>query len=79
MHLLVVDACVTITVLVLVFHRVSVSRSQDIPFFGPTIPEDAAFDKNEIFREFMLTKRMLHVILIASFASIGIQGISCVY
>lgn len=49
----------TITVLVLVFHRVSVSRSQDIPFFGPPIPEDAAFDKNEIFREFMLTKCML--------------------
>ena len=32
------------------------SRSQDIPFFGPTIPEGVAFDKNELFREFILTK-----------------------
>ena len=36
--------------------RVAVSRSQDIPFFGPAIPEDAAFDKNDMFREFVLTK-----------------------
>ena len=38
------------------FYRVAVTRSQDIPYFGPTIPEGAKFDSNETFREFLLTK-----------------------
>ncbi len=36
--------------------RVAVSRSTDIPFFGPPIPEGAIFDKNDTFTDFLLTK-----------------------
>ncbi len=39
-----------------VLFRISVTRSNDIPFFGPPIPEGAVFDKNENFRDFLLTK-----------------------
>ena len=35
---------------------VAVSRSTDVPFFGPPIPEGAVFDKNGNFRDFLLTK-----------------------
>jgi hypothetical protein len=37
-------------------YRVAVTRSQDVPYFGPPIPEGGLFDKNEHFREFFLTK-----------------------
>ena len=36
--------------------RVAVTRSQDIPYFGPHIPEGGVFDKNEHFKEFFLAK-----------------------
>ena len=32
------------------------SRSTDIPYFGPHIPEGAVFDKDENFKDFLLTK-----------------------
>ena len=38
--------------------RVAVTRSHDIPYFGPEIPDNAVFDKNQNFREFILTKCM---------------------
>ena len=34
----------------------SVTRSYDVPFFGPPIPKEAVFDKNEEFRNFLLAK-----------------------
>nr|XP_039270889.1 signal-induced proliferation-associated 1-like protein 1 isoform X1 [Styela clava] len=37
-------------------YRIAVTRSQDIPAFGPLIPKDALFPKSETFREFLLTK-----------------------
>lgn len=37
-------------------YRIAVSRSQDIPYFGPSIPEGAVFDKNDLFKEFLLVK-----------------------
>ena len=40
-------------------NRVAVTRSQDIPYFGPEIPDNAVFDKNQNFKEFILTKCML--------------------
>ena len=39
--------------------RVAITRSHDIPYFGPEIPDNAVFDKNQNFREFILTKCML--------------------
>ena len=38
--------------------RIAVTRSRDIPYFGPSIPEGAVFDKDDQFREFLLAKRM---------------------
>ena len=37
--------------------RVAVSRSSDVPYFGPSIPEGGIFQKSEKFRNFLLTKR----------------------
>ena len=36
--------------------RVSVARSYDVPMFGPAIPFDGTFEKNESFRQFLLAK-----------------------
>ena len=36
--------------------RVAVTRTQDIPYFGPSIPEGAVFDKDDQFRDFLLAK-----------------------
>ena len=36
--------------------RVSVTRSYDVPFFGPPIPKEGVFDKNDEFRNFLLAK-----------------------
>ena len=36
--------------------RVAVARSQDIPYFGPEIAEGGIYDKNELFKEFLLAK-----------------------
>lgn len=35
---------------------VAVTRSKDMPSFGPPIPEDVTFPKSSVFREFLLTK-----------------------
>ncbi|XP_065051814.1 uncharacterized protein LOC135681326 isoform X2 [Rhopilema esculentum] len=37
-------------------YRVAVSRSQDVPEFGPPIPPDSTFRKNKAFRDFLLSK-----------------------
>jgi len=37
-------------------YRVAVARSQDIPYFGPVIPEGAVFDKDDQFKEFLLAQ-----------------------
>lgn len=37
-------------------YRVSVSRSKDVPVFGPAIPADATFPKSKAFAEFLLAK-----------------------
>ena len=36
--------------------RVAVSRSQDVPDFGPPIPPDSVFKSNKAFRDFLLSK-----------------------
>ena len=36
--------------------RVAVSRSNDVPYFGPAIPETGTFQKSEKFRNFILAK-----------------------
>ncbi|KAL1121932.1 hypothetical protein AAG570_003340 [Ranatra chinensis] len=38
------------------FYRVAVTRSKDVPVFGPPIPEGATFPKSETFAEFLLAK-----------------------
>ena len=35
---------------------VAVSRSKDVPAFGPTIPENAKFPKSSEFADFLLAK-----------------------
>ncbi len=37
-------------------HSVAVARSQDVPAFGPPIPEDATFPNSTVFRDFLLAK-----------------------
>lgn len=37
-------------------HSVAVSRSSDVPSFGPPIPKDVTLPKSTVFREFLLTK-----------------------
>lgn len=37
-------------------YRVAVSRSKDVPTFGPQIPHGAVFPKSKAFRDFILTK-----------------------
>uniref|UniRef100_A0AAY4BWX5 Signal-induced proliferation-associated 1-like protein 1 n=1 Tax=Denticeps clupeoides TaxID=299321 RepID=A0AAY4BWX5_9TELE len=37
-------------------YSVAVTRSRDVPAFGPPIPEDVTFPKSTVFREFLLTK-----------------------
>ena len=32
------------------------TRSYDVPFFGPPLPKEGVFDKNEEFRNFLLAK-----------------------
>ena len=39
-----------------VFSRVAVSRSKDVPPFGPNIPAGAKFGKQKAFADFLLTK-----------------------
>lgn len=38
------------------YYSVSVSRSKDVPAFGPHIPENIKFPKSEEFAEFLLAK-----------------------
>ena len=38
------------------FLRVAVSRSKDVPPFGPNIPAGAKFGKQKAFADFLLTK-----------------------
>lgn len=38
------------------FFSVAVSRSKDVPAFGPPIPENARFVRSKEFRDFLLTK-----------------------
>jgi len=40
----------------LTFLRVAVSRSKDVPPFGPNIPAGAKFGKQKAFADFLLTK-----------------------
>ncbi|CAB1342579.1 unnamed protein product [Coregonus sp. 'balchen'] len=35
---------------------VAVTRSRDVPSFGPPIPEDVSFPKSSVFRDFLLAK-----------------------
>ncbi|KAF1414187.1 Rap1 GTPase-activating protein 1, partial [Spheniscus humboldti] len=37
-------------------HRVSVTARDDVPFFGPPLPDPAVFRKGPEFQEFLLTK-----------------------
>jgi len=37
-------------------YRVAVTARDDVPFFGPTLPQPAIFTKGEEFRQFILTK-----------------------
>ncbi|KAG1713971.1 Signal-induced proliferation-associated 1-like protein 1 [Nymphon striatum] len=37
-------------------YRIAVSRSKDVPVFGPPIPTDATFPKSKNFSEFLLAK-----------------------
>uniref|UniRef100_A0A6Q2YZ00 Signal-induced proliferation-associated 1 like 1 n=1 Tax=Esox lucius TaxID=8010 RepID=A0A6Q2YZ00_ESOLU len=37
-------------------YSVAVTRSRDVPSFGPPIPEDVTFPKSSVFREFLLAK-----------------------
>ncbi|XP_042216214.1 rap1 GTPase-activating protein 1-like isoform X3 [Homarus americanus] len=37
-------------------YRVSVTARSDVPFFGPTLPPTAIFEKGPQFKEFLLTK-----------------------
>ena len=37
-------------------YRVAVSRSKDVPPFGPNIPAGAKFGKQKAFADFLLTK-----------------------
>nr|XP_056703456.1 signal-induced proliferation-associated 1-like protein 3 [Euleptes europaea] len=39
-----------------VCYSVAVTRSKDVPPFGPAIPSRAAFRKSDVFREFLLAK-----------------------
>ncbi|XP_039217772.1 signal-induced proliferation-associated 1-like protein 3 isoform X2 [Crotalus tigris] len=39
-----------------VCYSVAVTRSKDVPPFGPTIPSQAAFHKSDVFRDFLLAK-----------------------
>ena len=39
-----------------IFFRVAVSRSKDVPPFGPNIPAGAKFGKQKAFADFLLTK-----------------------
>ena len=36
---------------------VAVTRLRDVPYFGPALPENGRFKKNEMFKELLLTKR----------------------
>lgn len=37
-------------------YRVTVTARDDVPFFGPTLPTPAVFNKGSEFKEFLLTK-----------------------
>ncbi|XP_032083719.1 signal-induced proliferation-associated 1-like protein 3 isoform X1 [Thamnophis elegans] len=37
-------------------YSVAVTRSKDVPPFGPTIPSQATFHKSDVFRDFLLAK-----------------------
>ena len=42
--------------LICAISQVSVTARDDVPFFGPTLPQPAIFNKGNDFREFLLTK-----------------------
>ena len=35
----------------------AVARLSDVPYFGPALPENGKFKKNQEFKELLLTKR----------------------
>lgn len=37
-------------------YKVSVAARDDVPFFGPTLPQPSVFSKGPEFKEFLLTK-----------------------
>uniref|UniRef100_A0A1I8AAQ5 Rap-GAP domain-containing protein n=1 Tax=Steinernema glaseri TaxID=37863 RepID=A0A1I8AAQ5_9BILA len=39
-----------------VYYRVAVTARDDVPFFGPTLPNPSVFRKSQDFRNFLLTK-----------------------
>ncbi|XP_026076369.1 rap1 GTPase-activating protein 1-like [Carassius auratus] len=39
-----------------VLYKVSVTARDDVPFFGPALPDPAVFKKSPEFHEFLLTK-----------------------
>lgn len=40
-------------------YRLSCGSKDGVPAFGPDIPDPAIFDKNELFRSFVLAKRKI--------------------
>ena len=46
--------------------RVAISRSKDVPPFGPNIPAGAKFGKQKAFADFLLTKGENNLLLITS-------------
>ena len=58
--------CICINLLMFILHNLdfgcipnslAVTRLQDVPYFGPPLPEKGRFKKTKEFREFLLTKR----------------------
>ena len=54
-HVWFVTVCIHLSV-----PRVAVSRSKDVPPFGPNIPAGAKFGKTQAFADFLLTKGREH-------------------
>jgi len=47
---------ILITILVVCRYKVSVTARDDVPFFGPTMPNPAVFRHGPDFKQFLLTK-----------------------
>ena len=50
------DNVISWELLLMFMFRVAVSRSKDVPPFGPNIPAGAKFGKQKAFADFLLTK-----------------------